>query len=732
MKKVLILAGCAMMLALSCAKETDAPGLLPQGGLFYAAVEDAETDAKVYADDQLRVLWHQDDRVSIFNKYTYNKQYKFNGKTGDNAGSFSEVPNSDFVTGNELPYVYAIYPYNASTSINNDGVVSLTFPVTQSYSENSFGLGANLMIATSEDNNLLFRNAGGYLMLKFYGEACIKTIELQTDKKIAGAATVTMVPGGTPVVTMADDAVTSITLDCGAGILVGSTEEDCTEFWFALPPVTFSDGFTVKVTDVYGQTFSKQTTKSIAIERNRLDRMASIELNMPHQSNSDNIVFADASVKAWLVGKFDTDNDGELSFAEAAAVTSTQMYACFDCSSGPDKVYPDPPIQTFNEMKYFTGMTSVPDHCFTFCNQLKEVTLPPTIKSIGYEAFEGCVSLKALDVPAACKTISSRAFIDCLNLKTLIFRSPDNLSFDYTCFTTGDCPTETLTIYAENAFDPGMHFTGAANGNGLKVGGTIYVPAKSIVRYQELWHQMENQIKPIPETFDDNIVFADPNVRDWIVNWTDLYGNPFDMNGDGEISYREAAAIQEIPTQWFDPGNEFSFGKAPEILSFDEFEYFYSLEYVPTGCFVNSKKLTSIRLPRSVTSINPHAFDSCIALTQFTAPRKMTYLSDYVFEDCTNLKHVTLFGDSLSFGPFCFEDCNLETLTLYSRTLPVYDHDPNIDDNMKVLLYGATVQTMYVPDPSLYQHSPDWGSHAPVDQYVQIPDYDKYYRSHYD
>ena len=48
------------------------------------------------------VLWHADDRVSIFNKYTYNQQYRFTGNTGANSGSFTKVPNDDFITGNIL------------------------------------------------------------------------------------------------------------------------------------------------------------------------------------------------------------------------------------------------------------------------------------------------------------------------------------------------------------------------------------------------------------------------------------------------------------------------------------------------------------------------------------------------------------------------------------------------------------------------------------------------------
>ena len=728
MKKLLILAGCAMMLALSCAKEKDAPELRQKGGLFYAAIEDV--DSKVFADDQLRVLWHQNDLVSIFNKYTYNKQYKFNGNTGDNAGSFSEVPSSDFVTGNTLPLVYAIYPYNEGTSISNDGVISLNFPAAQSYSKNSFGIGANPMVSVSEDNNLLFKNVGGYLMLKFYGEACIKTIQLQATQKIAGAATVTMDLGGTPVIAMADNASTKITLDCGEGILVGATEENYTEFWFALPPVSFLRGFTVKITDVYGQTFTKKTTNALTISRNHLEKMAPIELNMPHQSSSDNIVFADASVKSWLVRKFDTNHDGELSFAEAAAVTSEQMFACFDCSSGSDKEYPDPPIKTFNEMKYFTGLTSVPEACFLYCSDLEEVTLPPGIESISAYAFEGCTSLKALDVPAACKRVVNQAFTSCWNLKTLIFRSPDYLDLNYLCFgLTGMCNAETLIIYAEQAFDPGMHYSGAANGNGLKVAGTIYVPAKSIVRYQELWHQMEKRIKPIPETFDDIITFADPNVRDWIIKWEGMDGC-FDQNGDGEISYREAAAITELPPNWFDPTHDFSIGNAPAITSFDEFEYFYGLGTVDIACFFNCKSLTSIRIPRSVGGLCEYAFYGCEGLTEFVGPRNMTYLGTAVFCGCTNLKNITLYGDSMFFNWASFGGLDLETLTLYATSLPTFGNTQvTLENHFRDLV--NSVQTVYVPDPSLYRNDANWGSYAAVGQYAQIPDYETYYRTHY-
>ena len=65
--------------------------------------------------------------------------------------------------------------------------------------------------------------------------------------------------------------------------------------------------------------------------------------------------------------------------------------------------------------------------------------------------------------------------------------------------------------------------------------------------------------------------------------------------------------------------------------------------------------------------------------------------------------------------------CDLDTFTLYARTVP---------DFVRYLF--SSVKTMYVPDPTAYTNNEIWSQHAPVGQYAQIPDYDQYYRTHYD
>ena len=278
------------------------------GAVFYATIEDtgaAGTQTKVYADEQLRVLWNSDDMISIFNKKTANLKYQFDGEDGDNAGTFTKVSESA-ATGSDLPYVYAIYPYQEATSISENGEISFVLPAVQQYKANSFGPEVNTMVSVSEGNNLLFKNVGGYLSFKLYGsDVKVKSITLRgnNEEKLAGAALISMPYGGTPTVTMQESATDYVTLTCETPVMLGTTAEDYTEFWFVLPPTSFSKGFTISVFDDQGGLFEKSTSKFVTISRNTLSYMAPVEV-VP---NYDPLVVERAALVA-LYNALDGDN----------------------------------------------------------------------------------------------------------------------------------------------------------------------------------------------------------------------------------------------------------------------------------------------------------------------------------------------------------------------------------------------------------------------------------------
>ena len=130
--------------------------------------EFAEENTRTYVEEGNKLRWTKGDEISYFPAITYNMQYRFKGETGDNSGAFAKV-TTDLVTGNKLDNCYAVYPYIESTTMTDDGAISFELPATQHYAENSFGLGANVMVAITEsedDNVLRFKNAGGYLKLQ--------------------------------------------------------------------------------------------------------------------------------------------------------------------------------------------------------------------------------------------------------------------------------------------------------------------------------------------------------------------------------------------------------------------------------------------------------------------------------------------------------------------------------------------------------------------------------------
>ena len=127
------------------------------------------------------------------------------------------------------------------------------------------------------------------------------------------------------------------------------------------------------------------------------DYLANIQLTM-----FDNITFTDTNVKQICVQNWDTNNDGELSYAEAAAVTS--LGTVFKNNST---------ITSFNELQYFTGLTSIDNEAFSGCWYLTAITLPPNIEIIGDFSFSVCSSLTSIIIPNSVTTIDASAFRAC-------------------------------------------------------------------------------------------------------------------------------------------------------------------------------------------------------------------------------------------------------------------------------------------------------------------------------
>ncbi len=279
--------------AVACNKEEQLlQSLKNDAPVFTTSFEeyDVENKTKTYVDADVKLYWHRADELSIF-RTTLNEKYTFDGNTGDNSGTFSAAGNGgQFGTGNAIEAYYAIYPYSSNSSMDNYDVLTVELPATQLYAQNSFGKGANTMVAVTSglsDYFLSFKNVGGYLVLKLYGSGItVKSIELKGNngEKIAGDATITAKHGQMPNSYMNSNATGTITLDCGeSGVEIGNSAENATSFWFVVPPVVFSEGFTVTITEISGLTITQSTSKWFSVERNIVKSMAALEVKLTTQ-----------------------------------------------------------------------------------------------------------------------------------------------------------------------------------------------------------------------------------------------------------------------------------------------------------------------------------------------------------------------------------------------------------------------------------------------------------------
>lgn len=281
MKKHLSLILLLTILVSGCNQEEILKNESANGKTFTASFE--QNESRTYVEEGNLLRWTKGDLISLFNSNTLNQQYKFDGETGANSGTFSKV-ESPFGTGNDLNCHYAVYPYASEITISEGGVLTATLPAEQSYAANSFGLGANTMVAITEDTDdtfLKFQNVGGYLKLQLYGDdITVKSITLtgNNNEKLAGVAKINPVYGQDPTISMDANAIENITLDCGEGVKIGSTAETATAFWIVVPPTTFENGFEVTITDINDKGMTKSTSNEISIARNVIKPMAVFEV----------------------------------------------------------------------------------------------------------------------------------------------------------------------------------------------------------------------------------------------------------------------------------------------------------------------------------------------------------------------------------------------------------------------------------------------------------------------
>ena len=266
------------------------------------------------------------------------------------------------------------------------------------------------------------------------------------------------------------------------------------------------------------------------------------------------------------------------------------------------------------------AVTVIMDRGFQEFPNLKKITIPNSVTSIGSFAFSDCSGLTSITIPDSATSIGVSAFSGCSGLMSITIGS-------------------SVVNIKENAFYGCEKLVEVYNKSELPISAGNYT-------YGQVGYYAK-------------AVYVEP------------YTSKLSIDENGYIFYTDGDTVLLMGYT----GNETSL-----ILPAGIFEV-YACAFngcsaltniiIPNGvakvgnnAFSGCSALTGVVIPDSVTSIGYRAFSGCSALTSVTIPNGVTNIDRYVFSDCSALTSVTIPNTVTAIGNGVFQNCyDLKSIT---------------------------------------------------------------------
>ena len=570
MKKSLFFAAALLALA-ACTREMAID--LPKEKVTITARTETPAETRTLVDGT-HVLWEPEDEIKVFHT---RMSGRFSTDITAPSATAEFTGMMDLTEGADL---WALYPYSDFAECS-EGTITTTLPSAQVARAGSFDQGLNLAVAHSTTPDLQFYNVCGGLRFSLAAsDITAVKLEGRNGETLAGKVQIGF-QDGLPAIQGVTSGKTAITLTPAEG---GAFLPDTWYFIVAIPGA-LENGFklTFSKADAVG---TRVVDKAVTVKRGTFGTMTHADEGATFNPISeDNIVFKDDLVKSILVQHFDTNEDGEISYQEAAAVTSFIVDEAGTRADGPTfGIFTMSQITSFDELVYFTGMTEIESFALAGCERLVSVTIPENVVAFGDYAIYASPALSSI---------------------TLTSSEPATLGVEAFAF-TGDCP--------------------------------IYVPEGCVDTYVEAWSEYAFRIttaKPGNEiqytSTDGQIVtpcIFDPTGAGRFPDPVDVFGADIVSNtyvdGKGVIVFDgDVTAVGE---------NAFAGCSNLASITLPE-----TVTSIGNTAFFNCSNLTDIALQPGIVSIGRGAFRDCSSLESIVIPSTVTSIGRSIFAGCTGL-----------------------------------------------------------------------------------------------
>ena len=283
------------------------------------------------------------------------------------------------------------------------------------------------------------------------------------------------------------------------------------------------------------------------------------------------------------------------------------------------------------------GISYVSNEMFYNCTALQNVSLPNSLQYIGNLAFGVCTSLKSLQLPEALESLGDRVFSGCESLSNI--ELPESLhAIGPLCF----YGCKELSTIKVNSANPYLATDGKAIFNKDKTVLYTTIPLTSYnvpSTVRELKHHaFSNQKDMTSITLPEGLVNIGREAFEFCSKLEQLV-IPSTVDSIGMYAFHDCSALQQIniPQSIKYLAEAVLSGTGIKTLDIPS-----SVNYIGGSAFSNCKSLQSIKLPEGLTLLNYCLFEGCEQLSDIQIPSTVTAIEDCAFNGCKALKTITL------------------------------------------------------------------------------------------